>query len=296
MMDALPDIPAAGETPLDCVARIAASACVEHTPCGDGVVVWRIWGAGPPLVLLHGGHGAWSHWIRNIPVLSQYFTLYVPDLPGYGESDMPPEPRDGIAIARAVSEGIDQLLPSDRSYDVAGFSFGGIVGGRVAVEQGARLRRLVVVGSSGLGLPRVKMPRLCKWTPDMPEKELRDVHFHNLSIIMFADVSKIDELALYLQTMNTLRARNRGSAIARSDLLRRSLPDIAGRVLCLTGEHDIYVKANLEARKQLFRAVQPDTPFETIAGAGHWAMYEAPGAFNAALLAMLGPKGGVARP
>jgi len=295
-MDATPGIPAAGEAPADCVARIAEPARVVRTPCGDGAVVWRIWGDGPPLVLLHGGHGAWSHWIRNIPTLLRHFTLYVPDLPGYGDSDMPPEPRDGIAIARAVSDGIDRLLPPGKPYDVAGFSFGGIIGSRVAVEQGARLRRLVVIGSSGLGLPRVPMPRLLKWTPDMPADELREVHAHNLSVIMFADASKIDELALYLQTVNTLRARNRGSAIARSDLLRQCLPEIAGRVLCLTGEHDIYVKSNLEARKQVFRAVQPDTPFEAVAGAGHWAMYEEPDAFNAALLEMLRPENGGARP
>jgi pimeloyl-ACP methyl ester carboxylesterase len=286
-MDASPGIPASGEAPETCVARIESTAAVERTPCGDGAVVWRIWGEGPPLVLLHGGHGAWSHWIRNIPALSRQFTLYVPDLPGYGDSDLPPEPRDGPAIARAVSDGIDRLLPPGQAYDLAGFSFGGIIGSRVAVEQGARLRRLVVIGSSGLGLPRVEMPRLQKWTPDMPQDELREIHRHNLSIIMFADVSNVDDLALHLQTTNTLRARNRGSAIARSDLLRQSLPEIAGRVLCLSGARDIYVEANLEARKALFRAVQPDTPFEFVAGAGHWVMYEAPEAFNVALLDLL---------
>jgi len=287
-MDATPGIPASGEAPGTCVARIESMAAVERTPCGDGAVVWRIWGGGPPLVLLHGGHGAWSHWIRNIPVLSLHFTLYVPDLPGYGDSDMPPEPCDGPAIARAVGDGIDRLLPPGAAYDLAGFSFGGIIGSRVAVEQGARLRRLVVIGSSGLGLPRVEMPRLQKWTPDMSEDALRDIHRHNMSVIMFADASNIDALALYLQTTNTLRARNRGSAIARSDLLRQSLPHIAGRVLCLSGARDIYVEANLEARKALFRTVQPDTPFDFVPDAGHWAMYEQPAAFNTALLGLLG--------
>jgi len=33
----------------------------DHTP-----VVWRTWGTGTPLVLLHGGYGSWLHWVRNI--------------------------------------------------------------------------------------------------------------------------------------------------------------------------------------------------------------------------------------
>ncbi len=34
-------------------------------------MVWRVWGSGEPLVLFHGGSGSWTHWIRNIPELSQ---------------------------------------------------------------------------------------------------------------------------------------------------------------------------------------------------------------------------------
>lgn len=31
---------------------------------------WRIFENGEPLVLIHGGHGSWLHWIRNIEALS----------------------------------------------------------------------------------------------------------------------------------------------------------------------------------------------------------------------------------
>jgi pimeloyl-ACP methyl ester carboxylesterase len=43
-------------------------------------------GAGRPLVLVHGGHGSWLHWVRNIEALSAKRTLWIPDLPGYGDS------------------------------------------------------------------------------------------------------------------------------------------------------------------------------------------------------------------
>ena len=70
------------------------------TPCGDGHMVWRRWGSGPRcVVLFHGGHGAWSHWIRNIPALAERYTVIAADAPGCGDSSSPPEPYDGDSLA-----------------------------------------------------------------------------------------------------------------------------------------------------------------------------------------------------
>ena len=67
------------------VEGVAAEAQRIETPCGDGSMVWRVWGSGPPLVLFHGGYGSWMHWIRNVLVLAREFTVIAPDLPGLGE-------------------------------------------------------------------------------------------------------------------------------------------------------------------------------------------------------------------
>src|SRR3546814_6277896 len=48
--------------------------------CGDGQMVWRLWGEGPPLVLLHGGSGSWTHWFRNIPALARRYRVIAADL------------------------------------------------------------------------------------------------------------------------------------------------------------------------------------------------------------------------
>ncbi len=58
------DLPAAE------VARLAAAGQRVETPCGDGVMVWRIWSPAhrsgvEPLVLFHGGFGSWTHWFRK---------------------------------------------------------------------------------------------------------------------------------------------------------------------------------------------------------------------------------------
>ena len=72
--------PTAGAAAL--VSGLNRAARRLATPCGDSTMIWRVWGTGAPLVLLHGGYGSWTHWIRVIPVLSRHWQLWVPDMPG----------------------------------------------------------------------------------------------------------------------------------------------------------------------------------------------------------------------
>ena len=126
------------------VDGVAAEAIRVETPCGDGKMVWRIWGAGPPLVLFHGGYGSWTHWIRNVLPLSRSFTVIAPDLPGLGESATPPEPHTAEGLASILVGGIDLVLPRREPLHLAGFSFGGVLGRACrspARRPGARLYR-----------------------------------------------------------------------------------------------------------------------------------------------------------
>ena len=79
--------------------RLDAEAQRTESPCGDGSMVWRSWGEGPPLVLLHGASGSWTHWIRNVLPLARHHRVLAPDMPGYGESDAPPEPHTAESLA-----------------------------------------------------------------------------------------------------------------------------------------------------------------------------------------------------
>src|SRR5207244_9095176 len=99
------------EATVTLVAGIAAEADRMETPCGDGAMVWRCWGAGPPLVLLHGGYGSWMHWIRNVLPLSRQFRVLAPDLPGLRESATPPEPWPAQGLAAIVVAGPEVGLP-----------------------------------------------------------------------------------------------------------------------------------------------------------------------------------------
>ena len=74
------------------VQAMDEAATKYETACGEGQMVWRTWGSGEPVVLLHGGSGSWTHWIKTIPELAEQYEVWAPDLPGLGDSAMPPSP------------------------------------------------------------------------------------------------------------------------------------------------------------------------------------------------------------
>src|SRR5271156_6470423 len=126
-----------------------------ETPCGDGRMVWHLWdksdGRAPVVVLFHGGAGSWRHWVRTIPVLAETYRVLVPDLPGLGESDFPPDGDNAGPVAEIVADGIDQIIGAETTYDVVGFSFGGTMAACVGALRGKQVRSVTIIGSAGVG-------------------------------------------------------------------------------------------------------------------------------------------------
>jgi 2-hydroxy-6-oxonona-2,4-dienedioate hydrolase len=266
----------------DFVDGIAAEARRIETPCGDGTMAWRVWGSGPPLVLLHGGYGSWMHWIRNVLPLAREFTVVAPDLPGLGESATPPEPHTPKGLARIIIDGFDKVLPGWTGLHVVGFSFGGILGTHVAAQLGPRLQRLTIVGSNGMGL--VRQPTdLHRVASGMSEAERLEVHRHNLGALMIADPAHIDDLAVYIQSTNAPRGRIRSRRFSRSDALAGALPMVKAQLAGIWGERDATAYPYVAERARVLREAQPGARFEVIAGAGHWVQYESAERFNAVL-------------
>jgi pimeloyl-ACP methyl ester carboxylesterase len=269
------------------VEGVAAEAQRIATPCGDGGMVWRVWGSGPPLVLLHGGYGSWTHWIRNVLILARRFTVIAPDLPGLGESATPPEPHTAEGLAAIVVKGLEIVLPKGAAPHIAGFSFGGVLGGHVAAQLGDRVRALTIVGSNGLGL--VRQPTALQRVPtEAAAEEALAVHRHNLGTLMIADPTKIDELAVYIQSQNAPRGRVRSRRFSRADTLARALPLVRVPLDGIWGERDATAYPHLDERARVLRSFQPGARFEVIAGAGHWVQYEAADRFNSVLAEIAG--------
>jgi 2-hydroxy-6-oxonona-2,4-dienedioate hydrolase len=261
------------------VEGIAAEAQLLETPCGDGSMVWRAWGSGPPLVLLHGGYGSWMHWIRNVIPLSRRFMVAAPDLPGLGESATPPEPHTAEGLAQIIVDGLAAVFPHHASLHLAGFSFGGVLGGHVAARLGERVRAFTIVGSNGLGLVR-QPTALERLPPGASEADALAVARHNVGALMIAGPAKIDDLAIYIQARNAPRGRVKSRRFSRADTLACALPLVKARIDGIWGERDATAYPHLADRARALRQVQPAARFEVIPGAGHWVQYEAADQFN----------------
>jgi 2-hydroxy-6-oxonona-2,4-dienedioate hydrolase len=285
-----PNIPAnslgltAGSDPATIVDALARSARKVRTPCGEGSMVWRVWGAGEPLVLFHGGSGSWTHWIRTIPELSKHYELWVADIPGLGDSAMPPKPWVPASIADVVVAGLDQLFPSTTRLRMAGFSFGGQVAGLSAALLGDRVRALTLIGVAALGLRADPREPFAKQRPGMSPAEIAAVFHQNLAVLMFADPANIDALAIHLQGENVKRARFRSRPFAPTDNLARALEKVTAPLKTIWGTRDIIARPSIEARLEILRRHHPELAVRLIEGAGHWVMYEAAREFNAAFL------------
>ena len=269
------------------VEGIAAEAQRLETPCGDGRMVWRVWGKGPPLVLLHGGYGSWMHWIRNVIPLSRRFTVAAPDLPGLGDSATPPEPHTAEGLAEIIADGLEAVFPRYAGLHLAGFSFGGVLGGHLAARLDDRVRAFTIVGSNGLGLVR-QPTELRRLPPGASEPEALAVARHNVAALMIADPAKIDELAVYIQSRNAPRGRIKSRRFSRADTLARALPHVTARIDGIWGERDATAYPHLDDRARALRNVQPGARFEVIPGAGHWVQYEAADQFNPLLAELAG--------
>ena len=84
-------------------------------------ISFRQWGeVGPILVMLHGGYGSWMHWLNNIYELSKKFRIVVPDMPGFGESELLPYLPTLDQYAQILVDALDELL-ADEQYNIVGF-------------------------------------------------------------------------------------------------------------------------------------------------------------------------------
>lgn len=282
-LDALP--------PEEALARLVALGARQWTAFEGGRLLWHVWGDGPPLVLLHGGYGTWAHWARSVQPLSRRFRLLVPDMPGFGESDEPVPPHSAQGIAAALTAGVEKLLGEETELQIAGFSFGGVIAGHLAAQLGERVRSLVLVAPGGLGARRGEMPELIARTPGMSAEQVEAAHRRNLEILMLADPSAIDPLALHIQKRNTALHRVKSRPISATDTLAQVLHGVAARKAAIWGEKDATAGAYLRQREEILRAIDPAIDFRVMPGIGHWVMYEAPEEFADLLAALLNGEG-----
>ena len=270
------------------MAELEHRAARFETPCGSGSMVWRAWGDGPPVLLLHGGSGSWTHWLRNIDALVDAGRqVWVPDLPGFGDSARPPHGVDADDLTVPVEQGLRTLLGAT-PCDIVGFSFGGMVAGFLAAAQPARARRVVLVGAPALGVPPLTPILLRGWAHLEAGAAREAVIRANLAALMLAHPEAIDDFTLALQQHNVERDRMKRRRLSRTDVLLQTLPAVRAPVAGIWGALDALYVGQIERVAPALRAAPAFASFQAIEGAGHWVQFEDAPRFDAALAAVLG--------
>lgn len=107
--------------------------------------------AGPALVLLHGTaiDSARLTFGPSLPELGRHFTVYAPDLPGYGHSRSPLTD-GGLPLLEEFLPAFIDAIGVHRAH-LAGFSMGGGLALGYALDRPDQVDRLILIDSYGLG-------------------------------------------------------------------------------------------------------------------------------------------------
>jgi pimeloyl-[acyl-carrier protein] methyl ester esterase len=110
-------------------------------------------GQGPDLVLLHGWGLNGAVWQEIVPLLAPHYSLHLVDLPGFGFS------HDAAIDSADLSLWSQAILPHlPKTFNLLGWSMGGLIALRMALDNPSRIMRLVLTGSSPCFLQRENWP------------------------------------------------------------------------------------------------------------------------------------------
>ncbi len=108
--------------------------------------------SGPPVVLIHGLGGHAEDWQNLAPYLIRSgYRVYLPDLPGYGQSEKPSGFSYSVPDEAGVVVGFLDALGLKR-VDLGGWSMGGWIVQRLAAEYPDRVHHLILFDSAGLAV------------------------------------------------------------------------------------------------------------------------------------------------
>jgi len=107
----------------------------------NGIKIWYAeFGAGEPVILLHGGLANSNYWGHQVPVLARHYRVIVMDSRGHGRSTRNGEPYGYDLMASDVIALMDYLKLQKAA--IIGWSDGAILGLDIAIHHPERLTKL----------------------------------------------------------------------------------------------------------------------------------------------------------
>lgn len=147
------EVPEAPRVPHRWAEAARSDVVIDTADLGPTRIAVRTFGAGPPLLLVHGLMTAGYSFRYLLDLLGDRFRLVIPDLPGAGWSDYPDRPLGPDVLARAVIATVDAL--GIRGCPVIGNSLGGYLCMRAALIDPAVFSKIVNLHSPGVPTGRM---------------------------------------------------------------------------------------------------------------------------------------------
>ncbi len=224
-------------------------------------------GAGTPLLLVHGLGARGEDWSAMMPALaSQGFHVYAPDLLGYGRSPKP-DVSYSISMQETAVVNFMQAVHLARA-DVGGWSMGGWIALKLALDHPERVDRLIVYDSAGIYFPATFGPEL--FTPN----DVAGVR--KLMTALTPMPINVPEFALKamvrkLQGNAWVLRRSMSAMVSGRDLLDFRLHDIREPTLIVWGAEDALIP--LSVGETMHRSI-PNSTLDVVEGCGHLAPLE----------------------
>ena len=226
-------------------------------------------GGGTPLVLVHGLGARGEDWAAMIPALAaQGFHVYAPDLLGYGRSAKP-DVDYSISLAEQTVAQFMQAIHVPRA-DVGGWSMGGWIVMKLAMDRPEMVDRLAIYDSAGVYFPASWEPEL--FTPS-------DVIGVTKLIGMLTPKPQplpgfVAEAALRKLEANAWVIRRSMTAMTNGrDLLDFRLYKISQPMLIMWGAQDELIPVSVG--ESIHKSV-PQSVLNIVEGCGHLAPEECP--------------------
>ena len=232
-------------------------------------------GAGPDLVLFHGGMGSWKHWIRNVDALAARFSVHALDLPSYGASASVPRETTGPAYLDLMHRLIGERFPGDTPLRFAGFSFGAAIATNLARRLAPRVTHLCLVSPAGFPTRHfADRPTRSYREAGDDEGLFREICRHNLLVNMLSDPASITEDTLDIQVECVRHTRFNSRKVSGGGTLLGDLAHLSGRIRLLWGERDDSAFRPAERLIGEIREAVGTLDVHRIPRAGHWSAYE----------------------
>ena len=238
---------------------------VEH----EGARIWYAdFGAGAPVILLHGGLGSGDDWENQVSALCERgYRVVLVDSRGHGRSTNDTTAFSYELMASDVLAVMDALKLE--RVAVVGWSDGAIIGLILAMKHAARVAKVFFFGGN-MDLSGAKP--ISPADPNIGRMFQRAANeYARLSETPEAFNTFADAIGHMMQTQPNYNA---------ADLAAISVP-----VAIVHSEHDEFIKR--EHAEYLARTI-PGAELIVLNDASHFAPHQKPTEFNAALLAFLG--------